>query len=122
MLLGMIKKNGMHGLAYVVVASKAETEVAHSSADMRSWQMLLDPFRSTDEIPCIAIMLRHSSRNGQHIGIEDDVLWRKSNLVDQQAIGTPANLDASLVCIRLPLLIESHHDGSSSHVPDFSSM
>ena len=46
----------MHGLTDVVVATEREREVADTSADMRPWQVLLNPLGSTDEVGSISVV------------------------------------------------------------------
>ena len=40
----------MHGLSQVVVAAEGKGEVAHTTADVSSWEMSAYPLRSADEV------------------------------------------------------------------------
>ena len=73
-------------------------------------KMLLDPSGSTDEIDRVVRVLVDAGRDREHVRIDDDVLGRKADLVDEQVVCPPGNLDAPLVRVGLTLLIEAHHD------------
>src|SRR5258708_12294452 len=47
---GVIKKRGVHGLANLVVAAKAERDVGAATADLRVWQGSLYPSPPVDEL------------------------------------------------------------------------
>ena len=45
----------------------------------------------------------------EDIGIEDDVLGRKADLLDQDVVGALADLDLALARVGLALFVERHH-------------
>ena len=69
----------------------------------------LDLLARLDEINRVVIMLLDPGRHREDIGIEDDVLGRKTD-TDEQFIGALADLDLARLCIRLPNLVERHHE------------
>ena len=114
LLNGMIQEHGVHRLANIVVAPEREAEVAHPAAYMSTSKMLTYPTCRPYEVSCITVVLLHTSRHSQHIGVEDDVVRVDADLADQQAIGPLSYLDTSLVVGGLTLLVETHHhDGSA---------
>ena len=52
-------------------------------------------------------------RHGEDIGVEDDVLGREADLVDEDAIGAGADLDLARGRIGLAHLVERHDDDGS---------
>ena len=106
---GVIEEHGMHRLAYVVVATEREREVAHTTADMRSGQVRANPLRSANEVERIVVVLAHAGSYGKHVRVEDDVERVHAHLLREQTICTLGYLDASLICGSLSLLVEAHH-------------
>ncbi len=105
----VIQKRRVHGLANLVVASKAERDVRDAAADLRVRQVGLDPARGVDEVDRVVVVLLHAGGNGQDVRVEDDVFRRKTDLVDQDPIGSLADADLLLVRRGLALLVEGHH-------------
>src|SRR5205809_587832 len=73
-------------------------------------QVLLNPPRCLDEIDGIIIMFLHAGGDRENVGIENDVLWRKPDLLCEQVIAAPADLGLALEGVGLAALIESHHN------------
>ncbi len=73
-------------------------------------QVLLDPARGVDEVDGVVVVLLHAGGDGEDVRVEDDVLGRKADLVDQDAVGALADADLVLVGGGLALLVEGHHD------------
>jgi hypothetical protein len=69
----------------------------------------LDLLARLDEVDAVVVVLLDSRRDREHVGIEDDVLRREAD-PDEQLIGTLADLDLAVLGIRLPDLVERHHD------------
>ena len=116
----MIKEDGVHGLAHVVVAAEGEREVADATADLRPGQVLLNPTDGANEIQSVAVMLGHTRCDGQDVGVEDDVLRREAGLLGEQSVGALTDGDLTLEDVRLTRLVEGHHDRSgpqSTHTP-----
>ena len=78
----------MHGLADIVVTAERETQVTHTTADVCTGQILLNPFGSADKVDSLGIMLLHTRSNGQDIGVEDDVERVHTHLLGKNLIGT----------------------------------
>ena len=105
----MIEENSMHGLAYIVVATQGETQVADASADVGSGKVALNPSCRLDEVNGIVVVLFHACGDGQHIGVEDDVQRIHPYFFGQYLVGALGNFDAALITGGLPFLIEAHH-------------
>src|SRR5271166_290163 len=106
---GVVEEGGVHGLANLVIAAKAEGDVRDSAANFRMRQVGLDPARGVDEIDRVVVVLLHAGGDGEDIRIEDDVFGRKADLVDQDSIGALADSDLVFVGCGLALLVEGHH-------------
>ena len=110
----MIQEYGMHGLTNVVVATERERQVAHSSTDMSSRQILAYPSGSLNEINRIVIMFFDTRSHGQYIRVENNIFRCKSYLIYQNTICPFAYLNLTTVRIGLSLLIKSHDDDRRS--------
>ena len=106
----MIEEYCVHRLTDIVIASERETQVADSSADMSTRQMLLDPARRTDEVCSIAVVLLHTCGHSQHIGVEDDIKRIHTHLFRKQFVGSLCDLNSALIACSLSLFVETHHD------------
>ncbi len=73
-------------------------------------QVGFDPARGVDEVVRVVVVLLHAGGDGEDVGVEDDVLGRKADLVDKDAVGALADADLVFVGGGLALLVEGHHD------------
>ena len=83
-------------------------------------QRLTDLPRGLDEGDAIAVVLLDAGRDGEDVGVEDDVLGRKAGLLGQKLVGARADRDFALERVGLALLIERHHHhrrAVSAHQP-----
>ena len=111
---GVVEEGRVHRLADVVVPAEAEGHVGHAAADLGVGQIGLDPARGGHEVHGVVVVLLDACRDGEHVGIEDDVLGRQADLVDEDPIGALADPDLVLVGRGLTLLVEGHdHDGGA---------
>ena len=59
-------------------------------------------------------MLGHARGDGQHVGVEDDVLRGEADLFGEKPVGAFADGDLALVGVGLARLVECHdHRGGS---------
>src|SRR3546814_18905729 len=68
-----------------------------------------DFLQRLDEIDRIIVMFLEPRRDGEDIGVEDDVLCREAD-AGQQLVGALAYLDLAFFRVGLPNLVERHHD------------
>ncbi len=106
---GVIEEYRMHRLAHRLVAAEREREVGDAPRDMRMGQRLTDLPRGLDEGDAIAVVLLDAGRDGEDVGVEDDVLGRKIGLLGQQLVGARADRDLALERVGLALFVERHH-------------
>ena len=59
-------------------------------------------------------MLLHTRRDGEDVGVEDDVLGAVACLLGQQPEGPHADVDLALNRVRLTGFVEGHHDRGST--------
>ena len=104
----------MHGLADVVVATERERQIAHAAAYMGTGEVLPDPACGPYEVYGIVIMLLHACSNGKDIGVEDNVERVHAYPACKNVICTTGYGYTPIVGGSLSLLVEAHHDDSSS--------
>src|SRR5215217_60090 len=77
-------------------------------------QVFLNPACSIDKIYRIIIVFFQTRSNRQDVRVENDVLRRKAQFIDQDIIRPRTDLYSSLIIVGLSLLIKSHyHHGST---------
>ena len=119
---GKVKENGMHTFAQHIVTAESEREIRQAATHTGTLQIIMNPTGCPDKIGCIVVVLCHSCGNGQHIGIEDDVVRIETDLLGKQRIGSLADADTPVVVGSLSLLIETHHNNGSPQSLDHASM
>ncbi len=65
----------------------------------------------------VVVVLLDAGRDRKDVGIEDDVLGRKADLLGQELVGALADRDLALGGVGLALLVEGHDDdgGAVAH-------
>src|SRR5690606_16489886 len=104
------EEDGVDRLAHRVVAAEGERDVRDAAADERTRQVLLDPAGGLDEVEPVPGVLLDAGRDREHVGVEDDVLGREPDLLDEDPVGPRADLLAPLQVVRLAVLVERHDD------------
>ncbi len=77
-------------------------------------QILSDPACRFDKINAVVVVLFDAGGDGEDIRIENDILRRESNLIDQNIVGAFANFGLALEGIRLASFVECHDDDRSA--------
>merc|ERR1719409_780846 len=78
---GVVEEDGVHGVAQRVQATEGERQIAEAAAEGHAWARPLDLGNGVDEVNAVAVVLWETRRNGQHVAVEDDVLWREVTLL-----------------------------------------
>ena len=55
-------------------------------------------------------MLVDAGCDREHVRIDDDVLGREADLVDEQIVRAARHIDPALVAVGLAFLVEAHYD------------
>ena len=76
---------------------------------------------SLDEGSRIVVVLRHTSGNSQHVGVEDYVFCWESYAL-QQFVGSASHTDLAFVGVSLSLFVKEHHHCGCSHRVDMASL
>jgi hypothetical protein len=97
-------------LAHRVVAPEGERDVGDAARDLGAREVLLDPARALDEVDAVRRVLLDARADSEDVGVEDDVLGREADLVDQDPVGALADLLSALEVVGLAVLVEGHDD------------
>ena len=71
----------------------------------------MNPAHRLDKVDAVVAVLFEAGGEREHIGVEDDVLSRKTDGLHQQLVGTRADFGLALIGVGLPLLIKRHDHG-----------
>ena len=104
----VIEEDRVHRLAHRIVAAKGEGDVGDAAGDERVRQLRLDPPGRLEEGDGVAVVLLDPGGDREDVRIEDDVLGRKADLIDEDAVGARADRDFALGGVGLALLVERH--------------
>ena len=106
----------MHRLAHAVVAAERERKVRNAPGDAHAGAATLDLACAFDEGLGVRGVLLDARRDGQDVGVEDDVLRPVPRFLSQQAVRARADVDLALDGVGLALLVEGHHDSRGSEL------
>ena len=106
----VVQEDRVDRLAHGLVAAERKADVGDAARNLRVREVRANPARRIDEIDGVVVVLVDPGRDGEHVGIEDDVLGREIDLARQQVVAALADPDLALVGVGLALLVEGHHD------------
>ena len=110
---GVVQEHTMESLSQLIEAPKGKTQVREATAHLGMGTLLTDDLSSLDKIDRVVVMFDHSCGDRQDIQVKNDVLRWEANL-DQELVGSAADLDLFLSTCSLTRLIKCHHDDSSA--------
>ena len=105
---GVVEERRVHHIPYRLVATEGERQVADTPAHLGVRQVLLDPPGGTYKVHRVIRVLLDPRGDGQHVRVEDNI-FRVEPVLREQVVRPFADLDPSLVGIRLSRLVERHH-------------
>ena len=106
----VIEERRVHRFAHHVVAAEREREVADAATHVYARTPRPDDACRLDEVAGVVVVLLDAGRDREDVRIEDDVGRIDAGRPGQQAVGALADRHLALDRIRLPLLVEGHHD------------
>ena len=106
----VIEEGRMHRFADDVVAPKRKGEITHPATDLDARTGSLDLPRRVEVVGGVLVVFLDTGGNGEHVGVEDDVLRVESGDLSQQAIRASTDINLSLDGVGLTGFIEGHHD------------
>ena len=104
------QEHRVHRLAHRLVAAERERQVRHAAGDVDVRQFVGDQLRRLDEVEAVAIVLLDAGGDGEDVGVDDDVVGREADLVDEQVVRPAGDVDLALDGVGLADLVERHHD------------
>ena len=107
---GVEEEDRVDRLAHRVVAAEAEGDVRDAAGHQGVGQGLLDPAGRLDVVGAVGRVLLDARRHREDVRVEDDVLGREADLVDEDPVGPLADDLAALEGVGLALLVERHDD------------
>ncbi len=110
----VVEERRVHRLSDGVVAAEREAQVRDAAARLRAGAALLDERERLDERLRVLRVLLDARRHREHVRVEDDVLRREPDLVDEQPVGALADRDLPLDRVGLALLVERHDDDAGA--------
>ena len=110
----VVKEDRVDRLAHGVVAPEGEGDIGDAAGDEGTRQVLLDPADGLDVVGAVGRVLLDAGRDGEDVGVEDDVLGGEAHLVDEQVVRPLADRLAALEIVGLTVLVEGHdHHGGT---------
>ena len=106
----MEQKRRVNRFAHRLVAAEREREIAHAAAEIHAGALRSDLPRRLDEIDGVLVVLFQPGRDGQNVGIEDDVVGIEIELLGEQPVRACANVHLARDGVGLPRFVERHHD------------
>ena len=108
----MVQEDAVHGISQGVETTEREGQVAQAAREGNARASALDFFNCIDEVKSIGVVLWQASGNGQHVAVEDDVLWREIQVLPEDPVAALADPDLVFKSCSLALLVERHdNDG-----------
>ena len=104
------QEHRVHRFTHRLVAPERERQVRHTAGDVDVREFVGDLLRRLDEVEPVAVVLLDTGGDREDVGVDDDVLGREPDLVDQQVVGAPGDVDLAFDRVGLADLVEGHHD------------
>ena len=104
------QEHRVHRFAHGLVATERERQVRHAAGDVDVRQFVGDLLGRFDEVEAVAVVFLDTGGDREDVGVDDDVLGREPDLVDQEVIGAASDVDLALDGVGLADLVEGHHD------------
>ncbi|MNJ38566.1 hypothetical protein D3C77_334150 [compost metagenome] len=116
----MVQEDAVDRPAHRLIAAEAERDVRHPARDAGVGQGGLDDPDRLDEVDGVVVVLLDPRRHGEDVGVEDDVLGREADLVDEDVVGAGADLDLARGGVGLAHLVKGHdhHGGAVAQALD----
>uniref|UniRef100_A0A0N4ZXP4 EF-hand domain-containing protein n=1 Tax=Parastrongyloides trichosuri TaxID=131310 RepID=A0A0N4ZXP4_PARTI len=117
---GVIQEHRVDRLAHGLVATERERDVGDAARDAGVGQGLLDDAGGLDEVHGVVVVLLDAGGHGEDVRVEDDVLGRETDLIDQDVVGAGADLDLARGGVGLAHLVKGHdhHGGAVAQALD----
>ena len=106
----VVKEGGMDRFPHRFIAAEREGHIGDAAAHLGIRQGLLDDAGGFDEIHAVIVMFLDAGGDRENVRIENDVLRRKADLIDENAIAARANFHFAFFCVGLARFIERHHN------------
>ncbi len=110
----VVEERRVDRFAHHVVTAKREGEIGDAATHLGSGARPLDDARRLEERVGVFVVLLDPGGDREDVGIEDDVLRRKADLLGEDAIRALTDLHLARSRIGLSLLVERHDDDRRS--------
>ncbi len=104
------QEHRVHCFANRFVPAEREREVRDTPGDVDEWQLVGDRLGGLEEVEAIAVVFLDASGDGKDVRVDDDVVGREADLVDQEVVRPPGDVDLAFDGVGLADLVERHHD------------
>ena len=99
----------MHRLAHGVVAPERKRDVTHAATHLGQRQGRLDDPRRLNKANSVVVVLIHPGGHREDIGIKNNVLRRKSDLLREQFVRAGADFHTAIGRVSLACFVKRHH-------------
>ncbi|MNL49959.1 hypothetical protein D3C87_1729340 [compost metagenome] len=104
----------MDRFTHRVVATERERHVGDAAGNQGVRQLAFDVFARADKVLRVVVVLFNTGRDGEDIGVEDDVFWRETDLFGQDLVRPTANFNLAFAGVCLADFIKRHHHHSGT--------
>jgi hypothetical protein len=83
---GVVQEGAVEGAPHCFVATEGEGNIGHTAADLAARAHTLDLTSSAEEVHCVVVVLWEASAHCEDVGVKNNVLWLKPNVLNQDAV------------------------------------
>src|SRR5690606_1848692 len=111
-LNGVIQEHRVNGFTHRLVTAEGEGYVGHTTRNLGVGQVVGNELTTVDEIHRVVIVFFNTGGHGEDVWVENNVLRREADFVDQYAVRAFADFVFARFGISLTLFIKRHdHHG-----------
>jgi hypothetical protein len=87
----VVQERAVERAPHSLIAAEGEGNVGHTTANLAARAHALDLCGRLEEVDSVVVVLRQACAHCQDVGVKDDVLGLKANLLNKDAVGALAH-------------------------------